>query len=244
MGASKRKKTTSTQSKTGYFPVVGIGASAGGLSALETFFSVMPQKETFNMAFVVIQHLSPTHDSILTEIIRRFTSMKVFEVSSGITLEQNCIYIIPPNNNMAFLEGKLILTRFDSDQNNRNPIDFFFNSLAENLGKNAVGIIFSGTGRDGSEGIKSISNNGGLVLVQTPSTSEFDGMPLGAISTGNADFVLPITEMPAKLTNCFKNKPLNYSEDFAYRKKPIKFEKNVADILEILKLKTGNDFSI
>jgi len=242
MGATKRKKTTSTQSKAGYFPVVGIGASAGGLTALETFFSEMSHKEAFKMAFVVIQHLSPTHDSILTEIINRFTSMKVFEVVSGITIEQNCVYIIPPNNNMALLEGKLILTKFDSEQNNRNPIDFFFNSLAENLGKNAAGIIFSGTGRDGSEGIKSISNNGGLVLVQTPDTSEFDGMPLGAISTGYVDFVLPIIEMPAKLINHFKNRSSNYTEDFT-RNKPIKFEKTVADILELLKLKTGNDFS-
>ncbi|MEI6132603.1 MAG: CheR family methyltransferase, partial [Bacillota bacterium] len=243
MSVSKSKKTASMQGKAGYFPVVGIGTSAGGLSSLETFFSGMSHKETFNMAFVVVQHLAPTHDSILTEIISRFTSMKVFEVVSGITVEQNCIYIIPPNNNMAFLEGKLILTRFDSEQNNRNPIDLFFNSLAENLGKNAVGIIFSGTGKDGSEGIKSISNNRGLVLVQTPETSEFDGMPLSAISTGHVDFVLPIIEMPQKLINHFKNRSSNNTEDFTHRNKSIKFGKTVADILELVKIKTGNDFS-
>ncbi|MEY3882319.1 MAG: hypothetical protein RIQ94_3115 [Pseudomonadota bacterium] len=136
------------------FPIVGIGASAGGLAAFEAFFSSMPADKNPDMAFVVIQHLAPDHRSILTELIQKYTRMPVVEVEDGIQVQPNAVYIIPPNRDMALLSGTLQLLKPESPHGHRLPIDFFFRSLALDQHERAIGIILSGTGSDGTYGAK------------------------------------------------------------------------------------------
>ena len=180
-------------------PVVGIGASAGGLAAFEAFFSGMPEDVASGLAFVLVQHLAPDHKSLLTEIIRRYTSMQVFEVEDGMKVEPNCAYIIPPNRDMAYLDGKLQLIEPAAPRGQRMPIDFFFRSLALGLNEVAIGVVLSGTGSDGTLGIRAIKKAGGMVIAQTPASCEYDGMPRNAIATGLVDYDLPPSEMAAQI---------------------------------------------
>jgi two-component system CheB/CheR fusion protein len=160
------------------FPVVGIGASAGGLAAFEAFFSGMPTDTNPNMAFVLVQHLAPDHKSMLTDLIGRFTRMQVFEVEDGMQVQPNCAYIIPPNRDMAFIDGTLQLLSPVEPRGQRLPIDFFFRSLALDQRERAIGIVLSGTGSDGTLGVRAIKAEGGMVMAQDPDSAEFDGMPL------------------------------------------------------------------
>ncbi len=181
------------------FPIVGIGASAGGLAAFEAFFSGMPADANPNMAFVLVQHLAPDHKSILTDLIRRYTRMQVFEVEDEMVVQPNCTYIIPPNRDMAFLNGALHLIEPTAPRGQRLPIDFFFRSLAQDQHARAIGIVLSGTGSDGTLGVRAIKGEGGLVMAQTPDSTEYDGMPRSAITTGLVDYELPPAQMPAQL---------------------------------------------
>ena len=181
------------------FPIVGLGASAGGLAAFEAFFAGMPADTEPNMAFVLVQHLAPDHKSLLTELIRRSTRMQVFEVTDGMAVEPNCAYIIPPNHDMAFLGGRLQLLEPAAPRGLRLPIDFFFRSLASDQHERAIAIVLSGTGSDGAAGVRAIKGEGGMVMVQTPASTEYDGMPQSALATGLVDFELPPGEMPARL---------------------------------------------
>jgi len=189
------------------FPIVGIGASAGGLAAFEAFFSGMPaDTDGFGqltagpgMAFVLVQHLAPDHKSILTDLIRRYTRMQVFEVEDGMKVLPNCAYIIPPNRDMAFLNGALQLMEPAAPRGQRLPIDFFFRSLAQDQRERAIGIVLSGTGSDGTLGVRAIKGEGGMVMAQNPASTEYDGMPRSAIGTGLVDFELPPAEMPAQI---------------------------------------------
>jgi two-component system CheB/CheR fusion protein len=181
------------------FPIVGIGASAGGLAAFEAFFSGMPADIDPGMAFVLVQHLAPDHKSILNELVQRFTCMQVFEVADGVVVQPNCVYIIPPNRDITFLQGSLHLFEPSSPRGQRMPIDSFFRSLAQDQGDLSIGIVLSGTGRDGTLGIQAIKGEGGMVMVQSPESSEYDGMPKSAIATGLVDYTLPPTEMPDQL---------------------------------------------
>jgi two-component system CheB/CheR fusion protein len=181
------------------FPIVGIGASAGGLSAFEAFFSGMPADIDPGMAFVLVQHLAPDHKSILAELIRRYTRMQVFEVEDGMPVRVNCAYIIPPNHDMAFLNGTLQLLEPSEPRGRRLPIDFFFRSLAQDQHQLAIGIVLSGTGSDGTLGVRAIKGEAGMVMVQSPESTEFDGMPRSAIATGLVDWELPPAAMPAQL---------------------------------------------
>ncbi|MDP2903728.1 MAG: chemotaxis protein CheB [Methylovulum sp.] len=181
------------------FPIVGIGASAGGLAAFGAFFSGMPRNTNPDMAFVLVQHLAPDHKSLLTEIIQRYTPMPVFEVEDGMIVQPNCIYIIPPNRNMAFQGGTLQLLDISRTDKQRLPIDFFFRSLAQDQHERAIGIILSGAGSDGTQGVRLIKGECGMVMAQSPESIEFDSMPSSAIATGLVDYVLPAAEMPTKL---------------------------------------------
>ena len=223
------------------FPIVGIGAPAGGISAFGAFFSAMPAGASPNMAFVIVQHLAPDHKSILTEIIQRYTKMKVYEVHDGMEVEPNCTYIIPPNHDMAFINGKLQLLEPPSARGLRLPIDFFFRSLAQDQQERAIGVILSGTGSDGTLGIKAIKEEGGMVMVQKPDTAEYDGMPSSAISTGLVDYELSPAEMPARLvayaTHAFASLSkleLSLSQ---------KYENELNKIFIILRSNVGHDFS-
>ncbi len=171
------------------FPIVGIGASAGGLKALEAFFAAMPRNDDVTMAFVVVQHLAPDHKSLLVELVRRYTRMQVVEAENSMTVEPNRVYIIPPARDLTIKDGKLWLAA----QQARGPhltIDHFFRSLADEQHERAICIVMSGTGSDGTLGLRAVKGEGGMAIVQAPDTAEYDGMPRSAIDTGLVDFVL------------------------------------------------------
>ncbi|MBK1721831.1 chemotaxis protein CheB [Thiocystis violacea] len=181
------------------FPIVGIGASAGGLAAFEAFFSAIPKDIATGMAFVLVQHLAPDHKSILTDLVKRYTRMQVQEVEDGVTVLPDCAYIIPPNLDMALFNGKLHLLEPSAPRGLRLPIDFFFRSLADDQRERAICVVLSGTGSDGTLGARAIKGEGGMVMVQSPTTAAYDGMPRSVIATGLADVILPPAEMPARL---------------------------------------------
>ncbi|HAE41781.1 MAG TPA: chemotaxis protein CheR [Clostridiales bacterium] len=181
------------------FPIVGIGASAGGLAAFEAFFSGIQKESEPGMAFVLIQHLAPDHKSILAEIIKKFSHLEVFEVEDGMRVKPNCIYTIPPNRNMALLDGALQLLEITSPRGQNMPIDYFFRSLASDRKEKAVCVVLSGTGSDGTVGLKAIKSEGGIAIAQSPNSAEYDGMPKSAIATGLVDYQLPPNEMVKQL---------------------------------------------
>ncbi len=187
-------KSLETPSNSQPFSVVGIGASAGGLEALEAFFAHMPADS--GLAFVVVQHLSPDFRSLMDEILARQTQMPIYRVENGMAIEPNAIYLIPPKKEMIISGRKLLLTDKDPTQGLTLPIDIFFRSLAQDLGPLAIGVVLSGTGSDGSRGIRAIHEGNGLVLAQTEETARFDGMPRSAIDTGVVDLILPPASMP------------------------------------------------
>ena len=171
------------------FPIVGIGASAGGLAAFESFFRAL--RNDTGMAFVVVQHLSPDHPSDLAKILRAYTAMPVAEVTDGVVVMPNCVYVIPPAHDLALMGLTLHLFEPALPAGHRRPVDFFFRSLAADLGDRAIAIILSGTGDDGTNGIRAIKSEGGLVIAESESSNKFVGMPHSAIETGLVDHVLP-----------------------------------------------------
>jgi len=229
-----------TDRDPGGFPIVGIGASAGGLAAFEAFFSGMPPDSDPNMAFVLVQHLAPDHKSILTELIRRYTRMQVFEVEDGMEVQPNCAYIIPPGRDMAFLNGTLHLLEPAAPRGRRLPIDFFFRSLAQDQRERAIGVVLSGTGSDGTLGVRAIKGEGGMVMAQNPESTEYDGMPRSAIATELVDYEMPPAEMPAQLiaytAHAFGKPPLPATP-------PPKTESALKKIFVMLRAQTGHDFS-
>ena len=223
------------------FPIVGIGASAGGLAAFEAFFSGMPAVADPNMAFVFVQHLAPDHKSLLTELIRRFTRMEVFEVEDGMEVRPNCAYIIPPNCDMALINGTLQLLIPAAPRGHRLPIDFFFRSLAESQRELAIGIVLSGTGSDGTLGVRAIKSEGGMVMAQSPTTTEFDGMPQSAISTGLVDYELAPAAMPAQLI-AYASHAVGRLHHFASHPEPT-VDRSIQKVFLLLRAQTGHDFS-
>jgi two-component system CheB/CheR fusion protein len=227
---------------TRVFPVVGIGASAGGLAAFEAFFSNMPADTESGVAFVLVQHLAPDHKSILSELIKRYTRMQVYEVEDGVKVQPNCVYIIPPNRDMAFLNGSLHLLEQGTPRGLRLPIDFFFRSLAQDQQERAICIVLSGTGSDGTAGVRAIKGEGGMVMAQDIESAEYDGMPRSAIATGFVDYVLPPDKMPAQL--------IAYaSHAFGKKPRPVippvgKAEDAMKKIFILLRAQTGHDFSL
>ena len=179
------------------FPIAGIGASAGGLEAFEQFFRHLPND--IGMAFVLVPHLDPSHASILNEILQRSTTMPVVEAQDQSVVEPNHVYIIPPNRDMEIFHGTLQLTVPGQPRGQRMPIDAFLRSLADDQGEHAVGIVLSGTGTDGTLGLRAILGAGGITIAQEPSTAKYDGMPSSAIQSGFVTMVLPADEMPHAL---------------------------------------------
>lgn len=184
--------------------IVGIGASAGGLSPIEEFFDHMPHDS--GMAFVVVQHLSPDFKSLMDQLLARHTKMAIYKVSDGVSIEPNSIYLIPPKKSMAIADGTLLLTDKSKNSGLNLPIDKFFESLAKDTGDRAVGIILSGTGSDGSRGVKDIHESGGLILVQSLETAGFDGMPRAAMSSGVVDLICDPADMPGRIIEYSKNR--------------------------------------
>ena len=223
------------------FPVVGIGASAGGLAAFEAFFSGMPANSEPGMAFILVQHLAPDHTSILSEIIQRYTRMQVFEVEDGMQVQINCTYIIPPNRDMALLNGNLQLIVPAIPRGHRLPIDFFFRSLAQDQHEQAIGIILSGTGSDGTLGAKAIKAEGGIVLAQEIKTAEFDGMPRSIIATGLVDYIMPPAKMPAQIIAYTKHL---FAQPLRLTNNTVPAENVMNKIFILLRNQTGHDFSL
>jgi two-component system CheB/CheR fusion protein len=186
-----------SKSTAASFPIVGIGASAGGLEAFEQFFHHIPTDS--GLAFVLVPHLDPCHASLLTEILQRATAMPVIEALDQIPVEPNHVYIIPPNRDMEIFHGELQLSIPTIARGLRLPIDSFLRSLSEDQQENAVGIILSGTGSDGTQGARAIVGAGGIVLVQEPMTAKYDGMPNSVIHAGYATRILPVDKMWATL---------------------------------------------
>ena len=186
---------------------VGIGASAGGLEAIETFFKHMPART--GLAFIVVQHLSPDYKSLMVELLSKRTEMPVFRAEDGMTVAADSVYLIPPKRNLTIFHGRLLLSEQDHTRGINLPIDIFFRSLAEDQAEKAIGIVLSGTGSDGMRGVRAIKENGGMVMVQTADSAKFDGMPRAATSTGLADFVLDPDQMPKQLLAFVKHPRLS-----------------------------------
>src|SRR5208283_3059402 len=212
-GTKKEQTSNSAEKappKNGHaFHIVGIGASAGGLEALEQFFKNMPPDS--GMAFVIVQHLDPTRKSSMPEILSRFTTMPVYLAAEGMKVEANSIYLIPPDRYMGIRRGLLYLEEVGDARGLRLPVDFFLRSLAKDKGANAVGIILSGTGSDGTLGIRAIKAESGTIFVQTPESARYDGMPRSAVNTGLVDYVLPPEQMPQKLIDFVQHFLVNQS---------------------------------
>ena len=182
---------------------VGIGASAGGLEAIESFFTNMPPDS--GMAFIVVQHLSPDYKSLMVELLSKKTTMPVHRAEDAMEVLPNHVYLIPPKKNLTIFHGKLLLSDQDHSRGINLPIDLFLRSLADDQAERAVAIILSGTGSDGMRGVRAVKENGGMVMVQSEESAKFDGMPRSAISTGLADFVLPPDQMPKQLQAFIKH---------------------------------------
>ena len=214
--------------------VVAIGASAGGLEAIHEFFDNMPENRS--LSFVIIQHLSPDYKSLLVDLVSRHTHMQVFEAENDLVIQRNCIYVIP-NNKFITLRGyKLLLTEKPALTFPNNAIDVFLHSMARELKSQSIAVILSGTGSDGTKGIKSIKEYGGLVIVQEPNTSKFDGMPNSAITSGNIDYVLSPKEIPQQILTSLigPTVDLNVEEELD--------DQILAQIFEEIRSKAGFDF--
>ncbi|MFP4509826.1 MAG: chemotaxis protein CheB [Spirochaetaceae bacterium] len=216
--------------------IVGIGASAGGLEALEAFFGNMP--DTDRLAFIVVQHLSPDYKSLMGELLAKHTALRICEVTDGVQVEPGTIYLMPRKTNMTMFNGRLFLT--EQEQGLNLPIDIFFRSLAEDQGDRVIGIILSGTGSDGTRGVRAIKEEGGLVMVQDEESSKFNGMPRSALATGVVDYVLPARQLPQELMNFLEgNIRLKRAED----PQNATHSGSLNRIFMLIKRKTGVDLS-
>lgn len=219
------------------FPIIGLGASAGGLEAFEQFFHHMPPDT--GLAFVLVSHLDPSHASILTEILQRTTSMPVLEAQDQMQVMPNCVYVIPPNRDMTIFKGALQLILPKAPHGQQMPIDTFLRSLAEDQAEKAIGIILSGTGTDGTLGLRAILGAGGITLAQEPSSAKFDGMPVSAIQAGYVTHILPAEKMPEiLLSGMLLQVPQTVSSP-----PPIALS-GINHILMLLRTATGHDFSL
>lgn len=218
--------------------VVGLGASAGGLDAFEQFFKKMPSDS--GAAFVIITHLDPHHHSMLGDIIGRYARMKVQTIEDEMPVQPNIIYIIP-SSGYAYLEGSALhlVTRKEKSEKNL-PIDMFFRSLAVARGENAVAIVLSGTGTDGTLGVKDVKEHLGLVIAQDLISAKYNGMPKSVIDSGHVDYVLPPSEMPAQILKFVHQRITVPEEDLRLEEtRP----ESIRRILSLVRAHTGNDFS-
>ncbi|MEZ4825500.1 MAG: chemotaxis protein CheB [Bacteroidia bacterium] len=217
--------------------IVGIGTSAGGLEALQLLFDNIPQSD--KLAYVIVQHLAPDYKSLMVELLSKHTHMKIKQIDDGMQVLPNSVYVMPPKTNLIINKGRLFLKQKDPLLNINFPIDIFFHSLGEDQGERAIGVVLSGTGTDGTRGIKTIKEYGGIVMVQEPNSAKFNGMPLSAISTQLADFVLNPPQIAHQLSETVQ-KPAQVKID-AVSQEP--FEAEIfRRIINLIKDKTGIDF--
>ncbi|WP_339749444.1 CheR family methyltransferase [uncultured Rubinisphaera sp.] len=226
--------------KKEHFPLVGIGASAGGLAALKEFFSHVPVKS--GMAYVIVVHLSPDHKSLLAELLQPSIKIPVQQVTETTKLEPDHVYVIPPNANLDTIDTHLRLTELEESRVERAPIDHFFRTLANTHGDHAIGVILTGTGSDGTLGLRQIKAQVGLTIVQDPNEAEFDGMPQSAIATGMVDLILPLAEIPEAILRFSKTKPrLKLPKDGEELGEEA--QQQLQKIFSQIRARTGRDFS-
>jgi two-component system CheB/CheR fusion protein len=227
------------ESPASTFPIVGVGASAGGLEALEAFLKHVPAK--VGIAFVIVQHLDPTHKGMLVELLQRSTAMPVVQASDGETVKADHVYVIPPGKDMSLVRGALHLLPQVAPRGLNLPIDFFFRSLAEDQQDRSIGVILSGMGSDGTLGLRAIKEKAGASFVQSISSAKFDGMPRSAIDAGLADVVAAVEDLPARIVAFHKHTP-HLAAPAA------QLEERTHNALEkvfvLLRAHTGNDFSL
>jgi two-component system CheB/CheR fusion protein len=219
--------------------VVGIGASAGGLEAIEAFIKQVPA--TSGMAFVIIQHLDPVHKGFMVELLQRVTPMPVLQAVDYALIEADHIYIIPPNKDMSMQKGRLYLVDPIKPHGMRLPVDFFFRSMAEDLQQDSIGVILSGMGSDGTLGLRAIKEKGGGVFVQEPATAKFDGMPRSVIDSGLADVVAPPEELPGRILSYVRFQSPLVKTNAQIEKKTLS---GLDKVLMLLRAHTRQDFSL
>ncbi|MBK6794428.1 MAG: PAS domain-containing protein [Anaerolineales bacterium] len=237
--ASKEKKTNGKPVRRSVFPIVGIGASAGGLEALGVFLANVPEKS--GLAFVIIQHLDPTHKGVMAELLQRETPMPVVQVKDRMKVKPDCVYIIPPDRDLSILNGALHLLEPVAPRGLRHPIDFFFRALADDQQERSIGVILSGMGSDGMLGLGAIKEKGGAVFVQDPLSAKFEGMPQSAIDAGVADVIAPIADLPGRILSYLRHpglpvKPVGKIEE--------KLDSSLEKVVILLRAQTGHDFSL
>ena len=244
-GGERRAKTNRSQPTDDVrgakplFPIVGIGASAGGLEALDLFLRNVPADSS--IAFVIVQHLEPTHKSSMVELLQRATGMKVLQAKDRTPLQPACVYVIPPNKDMSILHGVLYLLDRIAPHGPRLPIDFFFRSLADDRQDRSVGVILSGMGSDGTLGLRAIKEKGGVTFVQEPASAKCPSMPKSAIDAGLADFSAPVEALPGKIIAYLNRAPLIAKSGLA---RVDKARSGLEKILILLRDQTGHDFSL
>ena len=221
------------------FPVVGIGTSAGGLDACRKLLTVLPAEP--GMAFILVQHLDPTHESMMVELLAGHTSMPVQQASDGMPLERDQFYLIPPGTYLSVVDGTLRLSQPLARHGARLPFDFLLRSMAEDCGSRAIAVILSGSGSDGSLASSTIKENGGLVIAQDPEEAEYDGMSRAAIDTGCVDNVLPIAKMPAVLAKHSRRLARRLARNDPAQD-PV--GDPLPDIIELLRANSGHDFRL
>jgi two-component system CheB/CheR fusion protein len=237
--ANAVQKSTPSRRESALFPIAGIGASAGGLEALEQFLRHVPEK--CGMAFVVVQHLDPTHKGIMPELLQRATAMEVFQVRDRMRVRPDCVYVIPPNKDMSILHGVLHLLEPTAARGLRLPIDFFLRSLAEDRQERSIGVILSGMGSDGTMGLRAIKEKAGVALVQEPGSAKFDSMPRSAIDAGLADLVAPVEDLPGKIIDYLRHALIIDKTEPPLEEKD---RSSLEKVLILLRGTTGHDFSL
>src|SRR5262245_9383325 len=219
--------------------VVGLGASAGGIEALRSFFSHVPAES--GAAYVVILHLSPDHDSKLAEVLQTTASISVTQVTHPVRVEADHVYVVPPNRRLEIVDGMLTLSEMTQREHRRSPVDVFFRALADANGSRSVGIVLSGTGPNGSAGLKRVKEYGGLTIAQAPEEAGHAEMPSNAIATGQVDLVLRVAEMPARILDYQKR--LQLIETSPALIDPAEEPDALREILSLLRVRTGHDFA-
>lgn len=220
--------------------LVGIGASAGGLEALKALLPILPCDS--GLVYVVVMHLRPDQPSVLADILQPFTAMPVTQVAEDLEMERNHIYVIPPGSNLSTIDSHLRLSKIEERRQERAAIDHFFDTLAMTHGERCIGVILSGTGSDGSFGLRKIKEQGGLTIAQDPSESQFESMPQNAIATGRVDLVLPIRDMPSHMTRFAATAPCIDSGE-PLEQAPPRDRQLLQNILTHVRAKTNIDFS-
>src|SRR5213594_1891365 len=242
MAVPSRAGAAATPPSKHAFPIVGIGASAGGLEAFSELLSNLPVEPT--MAFVLIQHLDPKHPSILSDILSRTTRMSVVEAKHGMRVEPGHVYVMPPNARMTIAGEVLHLGPRSDDRGPQLPIDHFLRSLAEDLGSRAIGVILSGSASDGALGLKAIKAEGGTTFAEAPQSAKFDSMPRSAMASGAVDFVLPPKAIAQELTRIGRHPYLGEIGAVAPSEPPADGLEALAQILRMLRERNGVDFTL